>query len=62
MRQLLEYKRYKDAAQSLDSMAEIRSHYFKRGKIEDISSVEEDVTVFRKKVFINDTNRNMISI
>ncbi len=52
--QLLEYKRYKDAAQSLDSMAEIRSHYFTRGRIEDIASVEEDATVFVRNVSLFD--------
>jgi segregation and condensation protein A len=54
VRQLLEYKRYKDAAQSLDSIAEIRSHYFTRGKIEDISSVEEDAAVFVRNVSLFD--------
>ena len=54
VRQLLEYKRYKDAAQSLDSIAEIRSHYFTRGKIEDIFSVEEDAAVFVRNVSLFD--------
>ncbi|SVD74916.1 uncharacterized protein METZ01_LOCUS427770, partial [marine metagenome] len=54
VRQLLEYKRYKEAAQSLDSMAEVRSHYFARGKIKDISSVEEDAAVFVRNVSLFD--------
>ena len=54
VRQLLEYKRYKEAAQSLDSMAENRSHYFTRGKIKDISFVEEEAAVFVRNVSLFD--------
>ena len=54
VRQLLDYKRYKEAAQSLDSMAENRSHYFTRGKIKDISSVEEEAAVFVRNVSLFD--------
>ncbi len=54
VRQLLEYKRYKEAAQSLDSMAENRSHYFTRGNIKDISSVEEEAAVFVRNVSLFD--------
>jgi segregation and condensation protein A len=54
VRQLLEYKRYKEAAESLDSMAENRSHYFTRGKIKDISSVEEEAAVFVRNVSLFD--------
>ena len=54
VRQLLEYKRYKEAAQSLDSMAENRSHYFTRGEIKDISSVEEEAAVFVRNVSLFD--------
>jgi len=54
VRQLLDYKRYKEAAQSLDSMAENRSHYFTRGNIKDISSVEEEAAVFVRNVSLFD--------
>ena len=54
VRQLLEYQRYRDAAQSLNSLAEIRSHYFTRGKLENISSVEENAAVFVRNVSLFD--------
>ena len=54
VRQLLEYQRYRDAAQSLNSLAEIRSHYFTRGKLKNISSVEENAAVFVRNISLFD--------
>ena len=54
VRQLMEYQRYRDAAQSLNSLAEIRSHYFTRGKLKNISSVEENAAVFVRNISLFD--------
>ena len=54
VRQLLEYQRYKEAAHSLSSLSEIRSRYFTRGKLRNISSVEENAAVFVRNVSLFD--------
>ena len=54
VRQLLDYQRFKDAAQSLSFLAELRSRYFSRGKLENDSSTEEDPAVFVRNVSLFD--------
>ena len=54
VRQLLEYKRFRDAALSFNSLADIRSSYFSRGKTQSVSSVEENPDVFLRNVSIFD--------
>jgi segregation and condensation protein A len=54
VRQLLEYKQFREAAQSLSSLAEIRSRYFSRSQIKNVGYVEEDVGVFVRNVSLFD--------
>ena len=54
VRQLLDYQRFRDAAQSLSSLAEIRSHYFSRSKLENVYSAEENPAVFVRNVSLFD--------
>ena len=54
VRQLLEYQKFREAAQSLNSLAEVRSRYFARGKFKNIPSIEEDPSVFVRDVSIFD--------
>ncbi len=46
VRQLLEYRRYKELAQQLENLAEERSHYFSRGFESAIHDGEEDPGVY----------------
>ena len=54
LRQLLEYQKFREAAQSLNSLAEVRSRYFARGKFKNIPLIEEDPSVFVRDVSIFD--------
>ncbi|NHZ84489.1 MAG: segregation/condensation protein A [Planctomycetia bacterium] len=54
VRQLLEYRRYKELAQQLESLAEERSHYFSRGFESPIPDGEEDPGVYLRQVSLYD--------
>jgi segregation and condensation protein A len=45
VRQLLEYRRYKDLAEQLEKLAEERSHYFSRGYEAPVPAGDEDPSV-----------------
>jgi len=54
VRQLLEYRRYKDLADQLEKLAEERSHYFSRGYETPIPVVDEDPGVYLRQVSLYD--------
>jgi segregation and condensation protein A len=54
VRQLLEYRRYKDLAQQLENLAEERSHYFPRGYETPVPVGEEDPGVYLRQVSLYD--------
>lgn len=54
VRQLLEYRRYKDLAQQLENLAEERSHYFSRGYETPVPAGEEDPGVYLRQVSLYD--------
>lgn len=54
VRQLLEYRRYKELAQQLENLAEERSHYFSRGYEAPIPAGEEDPGVYLRQVSLYD--------
>jgi len=54
VRQLLEYRRYKDLAQQLENLAEERSHYFSRGYEAAVPTGDEDPGVYLRQVSLYD--------
>ena len=54
VRQLLEYRRYKELAHQLEDMAEERSQYFKRGFENTVPSGGEDPGVYLREVSLYD--------
>lgn len=54
VRQLLEYRRYKELAQQLENLAEERSHYFTRGYESPIPAGDEDPGVYLRQVSLYD--------
>ncbi len=54
VRQLLEYRRYKELAQQLENLAEERSHYFSRGYEAPVPAGEEDPGVYLRQVSLYD--------
>ena len=54
VRQLLEYRRYKDLAQQLENLAEERRHYFSRGYESPIPSGEEDPSIYLRQISLYD--------
>ena len=54
LRQLLEYRRYKELAQQLENLAEERSHYFSRGYEAPVPAGEEDPGVYLRQVSLYD--------
>ena len=54
VRQLLEYRRYKDLAQQLENLAEERSHYFSRGYEAAVPIGDEDPGVYLRQVSLYD--------
>lgn len=54
VRQLLEYRRYKELAQQLENLAEERSHYFTRGYESPIPVGDEDPGVYLRQVSLYD--------
>ena len=54
VRQLLEYRRYKDLAQQLEDLAEERSHYFSRGYEAPLPTGDEDPSVYLRQVSLYD--------
>ena len=54
VRQLLEYRRYKELAQQLENLAEERSHYFSRRYESPIPTGEEDPGVYLRQVSLYD--------
>lgn len=54
VRQLLEYRRYKELAQQLENLAEERSHYFTRGYESPIPARDEDPGVYLRQVSLYD--------
>ncbi|MBU0528836.1 segregation/condensation protein A [bacterium] len=54
VRQLLEYRRYKDLAEQLENLAEERSHYFSRGYESQIPTGDEDPGVYLRQVTLYD--------
>jgi len=54
VRQLLEYRRYKDLAQQLENLAEERSHYFSRGYEAPLPAGDEDPGVYLRQVSLYD--------
>ena len=54
VRQLLEYRRYKDLADQLEKLAEERSHYFSRGYETPIPVGDEDPGVYLRQVSLYD--------
>ncbi len=54
IRQLLEYRRYKELAEQLANLAEERSHYFSRGYESPIPAGDEDPGVYLRKVSLYD--------
>jgi segregation and condensation protein A len=54
VRQLLEYKRYKELAQYLEQLSEERSHYFTRSYENPIPESDEDPSEYLKQVTLYD--------
>ncbi len=54
VRQLLEYRRYKDLARQLENLAEERRHYFSRGYESPIPSGEEDPSIYLHQISLYD--------
>jgi segregation and condensation protein A len=54
VRQLLEYRRYKDLAEQLEKLAEERSHYFSRGYEAPVPAGDEDPGVYLRQVSLYD--------
>jgi len=54
VRQLLEYRRYKDLARQLEKLAEERRHYFSRGYESPIPSGEEDPSIYLHQISLYD--------
>ena len=54
VRQLLEYRRYKELAQQLEQLSEERSHYFSRSYEIPIPEGEEDPGVYLRQVSLYD--------
>jgi len=54
VRQLLEYKRYKDLAEQLENLAEERSHYFARAHEAPVPAGDEDPGVYLRQVSLYD--------
>ena len=54
VRQLLEYRRYKDLAEQLEKLAEERSHYFSRGYEAPVTAGDEDPGIYLRQVSLYD--------
>ena len=54
VRQLLEYRRYKELAQQLEQLSEGRSHYFPRSYETPVPTGEEDPGVYLRQVSLYD--------
>ena len=54
VRQLLEYRLYKDLAEQLEKLAEERSHYFSRGYESPVPSGNEDSGAYLRQVSLYD--------
>jgi len=54
VRQLIEYRRYKELAQHLEELSEERSHYYSRGYESPIPTGDEDPGVYLREVSLYD--------
>ncbi len=57
MQQLIDYKRYRDVADTLKIMAQEKSQYFSRLPIQNFPNGEEDLNLFFKNVSLFDLGR-----